>query len=91
MEEGDQRHAPAVSPPGNKPSTHSTGGWVGSRAGLDGCKKPRSPTRIRSPARPARSYSLYQLSYRGPQTCTVHEIKAHCTNSVHIAHIKVSH
>jgi len=33
---GVQRHAPAALPPGNRPDTHSTGDWVGPRAGLDG-------------------------------------------------------
>jgi hypothetical protein len=31
-----QRHALAVLPQ-EKPGTHCTGGWVGPRAGLDGC------------------------------------------------------
>jgi hypothetical protein len=35
---------------------------VGSRAGLDRCGKSR-PTGIQSPDRPARSQSLYRLSY----------------------------
>ena len=30
-------------PPGERPSTHCTGGWVGPRAGLDGRKKNPSP------------------------------------------------
>jgi hypothetical protein len=34
---GGQRHAPAALPPGKRPGTHCIGGWVGSRAGLDGC------------------------------------------------------
>ena len=33
------------------------------RAGLDECGKSRHPTGIRSPDRPARSESLYRLSY----------------------------
>jgi len=37
---GGQRHAPADLPPG-KPGTHCIGGWVGPRAGLDGCGKSR--------------------------------------------------
>ena len=44
--------------------THCTGGWVGPRVGLDGYGK-CCPTGIRSPDRPARSESLYRLSYRG--------------------------
>jgi hypothetical protein len=40
---GDQRHAPAALPPGKRPSTHCTGGWVGPRTGLDRCWKSRPP------------------------------------------------
>jgi hypothetical protein len=54
--------------PRERPGTHCTGGWVGPRAGLDGCGKSRPPTGIRYPDRPARSESLYRLSYPGPQT-----------------------
>jgi hypothetical protein len=39
---------------------------VGPRAGLDRCGK-LAPNGIRSPDRPARSESLYRLSYHGPQ------------------------
>jgi hypothetical protein len=38
---------------------------MGPRAGLDGCGKSGPPTGIRSPDRPARSESLYRLSYAG--------------------------
>jgi len=41
------------------------GGWLGPRAGLDGCRK-LSATRIWLPDRPARSESLYRLRYPGP-------------------------
>jgi hypothetical protein len=40
---GGQLHAPAALPPGNRPGTHCIGGWVGPRAGLDGCEKSRPP------------------------------------------------
>jgi hypothetical protein len=43
MEVGGQRYAPAVLPPGKESGTHFTGGWMGPRAGLDGCGKPRPP------------------------------------------------
>jgi len=33
---GGQRYAPAALPPGKRPGTHSKGGWVGRRVGLDG-------------------------------------------------------
>jgi hypothetical protein len=66
MRVGGQLHAPATLPPGKRHGTHCTGGWVGPRAGLDGCGKPRL-TGIRSMDRPARSESLYRLSFPGPQ------------------------
>ena len=54
-----QRHAPAVLPPGKRHATHSTGGWVGPRAGMDRCGKsrphqdsiprPSSPQRVAVP------------------------------------------
>jgi hypothetical protein len=48
--------------PRGKPGTHRTVGWVGLRAGLDVCEKSR-PHRDSYPDRPARSQSLYRLSY----------------------------
>ena len=51
--------------PRERPGTHCIGGYVGSRAGLNGCGKSRPPTGIRSLDHPARSESLYRLSYRG--------------------------
>ena len=38
-----QRHAPAALPPGKKLGTHCIGGWMGPRAGLDGCGKSGPP------------------------------------------------
>ena len=38
-----QGHAPAALPPGKRPGIHCVGGWVGRRAGLDGCGKSRPP------------------------------------------------
>ena len=63
---GGQRHAPATLTPGKRPGTHCVGGWVGPRAGVEGCGKSHPPTEIRSPDRPARSESLYRLRYPGP-------------------------
>jgi hypothetical protein len=59
---GGQRHAPAALPSGK---TGWATGPVWTRA------ENLAPTRIRSPDRPARSESLYRLSYRGPPTRTV--------------------
>jgi len=39
---GGQRHAPAALPR-ERPGTRCTGGWVGPRAGLDGCGKNLPP------------------------------------------------
>ena len=39
---GGQRHAPAALPPGKRPGSLCVGGWVGPRAGLDGCGKSRT-------------------------------------------------
>ena len=37
-----QRYAPpSPVPPGKRPGTHYTGGWVGTRSGLNGCEKSR--------------------------------------------------
>jgi hypothetical protein len=38
---GRQHQIPAALSPGNRPGTHCVGGWVGPRAGLDGCGKSR--------------------------------------------------
>jgi hypothetical protein len=38
---GGQLHAPAALHPEKRPGTHCIGGWVGPRAGLDGCEKSR--------------------------------------------------
>jgi hypothetical protein len=41
---GVQRHTPAALPTGKRPDTCCIGGWVGPRAGLDGCGEcSRSP------------------------------------------------
>ena len=50
--------------PRERPGTHCTGGWVGPRAGR---AENLDPTVIRPPDRPARSKSLYRLSYPGRQ------------------------
>jgi hypothetical protein len=49
---GGECHATAALTSGKRSGTHFTGGWVGARAGLDGCGKSR-PTGIQSPDRPA--------------------------------------
>jgi hypothetical protein len=53
--------------PWDRPSTHCTGGWVSPRAGLDVAKN-LDPTGILSTDCPARSQSLYRLSYPAPIT-----------------------
>jgi len=41
---GGQRHSSAALPPGNIVCAHSVVGSLGTRARLDGCEKPRSPS-----------------------------------------------
>ena len=60
MRLGGQHHAPAAIPLGKRPGTHFTGGWVGPRAGLDGC----GMSCFQRDSIPV--LSLYRLSYRGP-------------------------
>ena len=40
---GGERHTPIDLPPRERPGTQCIGCWVGPRAGLDGCGKPRPP------------------------------------------------
>jgi hypothetical protein len=52
-------------PPGKLRGTHGTGGWVGPSDGWTDAEN-LAPTGIQPPDRPARSESLYRLSYRSP-------------------------
>ena len=65
MRVGGQRHPPAALAPGKTryPLYRRLGGPQGRYGPV---KKISSPIGIRSPDRPARSESLYTLSYRGP-------------------------
>jgi hypothetical protein len=58
---------PRFTPGERTPGTHWIGGWVGPRAGLDAGarRKILCPCRGSNPDRPARSQTLYCLSYRG--------------------------
>ena len=74
---GFQHHAPAALPPGKRPRSHCVGGWVGPRAGLDGCGK-SPPTGIQSPDSPAHininehnRFSIITLILRCSRTGTV--------------------
>ena len=56
--------------PRERPDTHCIGGWLAPRpVGTDA--KNFAPARVRSPDRPARSESLYRLSYPGPPCLNV--------------------
>ena len=70
-----QHHAPAALPVGKRHATHTTGGYMGPRAGLVGSGKSRTIW-IRSPDLPALSKSLYRLSYASPPP-TPHKTHAH--------------
>ena len=65
-----QRHAPAALPSGHAryPSYRRLGGPQGL---YERVRKISTPTDIRSPDRPARSKSLYRLSYPGPSIGSV--------------------
>jgi hypothetical protein len=58
---------------------------MGPRAGLDRCENSRPPTGIRSPDRPARSESLYRLSYPGPRYGTVRSVTCEVEGSSAVA------
>ena len=76
---GGQRHVPATIPPvkARYPLYRMLGGPQG-RSGQ--VQKNFALTGIRSPDRPARSESLYRLSYRGPRTVFHMKLKfiVHC-------------
>jgi hypothetical protein len=76
---GGQRHAPAALHPGKRPGTHCRGDWVGPRAGLDGCGKPRQ-RRESIPGMPGRSESL-QPTECGilAHSCPVYSDKSRCS------------
>ena len=61
---GDQHHAPAALPPKDPVPIVQEGGWAPGPV-WKGSENLAS-TGIRSPDRPARSESLYRLSYPGP-------------------------
>ena len=58
-DEGSSRSGRSL--PRERPGTHRTGGLVGTKAGLDGGIY--HTTGIRTPEHPARSESLYRVSY----------------------------
>jgi hypothetical protein len=66
-------------PGGRAPGTHWIGGWVGPRAGLDYMEKRKFLTlpglELRPLRRPARSQSLYRLSYSGSRTFVIRIFK----------------
>ena len=61
---GDEHHAPAALPLERTVPIVQEAGWTPGSV-WTGAKN-LAPTGIRSPDRPARSESLYRLSYRGP-------------------------
>ena len=63
---GGQRHTPAALPPGKDPvPIVQEAGWAPGPV-WTGAENLAPPTGIRFPDRPARSESLYRLSFRGP-------------------------
>ena len=71
---GGQRHAPAALPPGK--TRYASYRWLGGPMCRSGQVRKISPlTGIRCPDRPARSESLYRLSYSGPHEVVQNKIK----------------
>ena len=68
---GGQRHASAALPQ-KKPDTYCREGWVGHRAGRDGCGKSR-PNRdsIPGPSNPYRSVNPFHLDYKNQSVYAV--------------------
>ena len=69
-----QGHAPATLAPGKGPGTHFIGGWVCTRAGLDGCTKSR-PTGIRFQDPPSLASRFTDCAIPVPMTIIVIKIK----------------
>jgi hypothetical protein len=59
-----QRHTPAALSPGKRPGTHCIGGWWDPGPVWTGAEN-LATTEIRFPDSPARSESLYRMSYPG--------------------------
>ena len=74
--------------PKEKPGTHCTGGWGGTRAGLDRCGKSR-PRRNSIPDLPTRSQSLYRPSYPAHTLNRPHFITSLCILSVICDHTQL--
>jgi hypothetical protein len=60
-----QRNTSIALPPGKRPGTLCIGGWVGPGLAWTGAEN-LATTGIQSPDLPARSESVYRLSYPGP-------------------------
>jgi len=70
--------------PRERHGTHCIGGWVGPRAGLDSAENLAPPPGFEPPDRPARSESLYRLSYPGPLDTAIRcPMEEFMTNSTH--------
>jgi hypothetical protein len=66
MEVSGELHAPAALPPGERTFfTHSTGGWIGPKTGMDIMENRNNLCLCREskPSRPALSMLLYGLKY----------------------------
>jgi len=76
---GGQRHAPTPLTPERLGTHLQEAGWAPGPVwtGVENL----TPTGIRSPDRPARSESLYRLSYPGPRKCNSY-VYMHCVLDV---------
>ena len=81
-----QRHAPAASPSRKRPGTNFTGGWVGPRAGLDGCgiSRPHRDSIARTPSLYRLRYSIPRKAYRPCENVSL----SHCMTFLSLVAIR---
>jgi hypothetical protein len=72
-----RQHAKAALYPRERAGTNCTGGWVGLTAGMDG-RKISPPLGFDPRERPARSQSLYRLSYPAHRNTSIRSISLYC-------------
>jgi hypothetical protein len=78
---GGKRHSPAALPPGKDPvPIVQEAGWAPGPVWTDA--EILAPIGIRSPDRPARSQSLYRLSYSGPTSVGILQDKHMKTDTI---------
>jgi hypothetical protein len=90
-----QRHAPVALYPRERPGTHCTRGWVGPRAGLERCEKPRPPPPPGFDPRTVQPVASRYTDYASrPTEMTVpaeYALSRHCKQSLVLGVLGVTH